>query len=98
MGGHVRANDLPGFHSPRGYYHQANALWARLKGLMVYPLIVIVVSLGLTFLLCLTFRHFLQGFFEQFPVPNPLAVAMWIPPILLSLALVAGLCALLVPS
>src|SRR3954466_15218938 len=95
----VRANDLPGtLILLADYYHRANALWTRLKGLMVYPLIVIVVSLGLTVLLCVSFNHFLKSLFEQFPVPNPLAVAVWIPPVFLSLVLILALCALLIPS
>src|SRR6266571_7356093 len=44
----VRANDLPGTLTLLAdYYHRANVLWTRLKGLLVYPMIVIVVSLGL---------------------------------------------------
>src|SRR6267378_4876585 len=62
----AKSNDLPGMLMVLvDHYHRANALWTRLKGLMVYPLIVIVVALGLTVVLSLVFSHFLSGFFEQ---------------------------------
>src|SRR6266702_4546821 len=62
----VRSHDLPGVLTLMAdYYHRANALWTRLKGLMVYPVIVIVVSLGLTLLISITFGKFLGQFFEQ---------------------------------
>jgi type II secretory pathway component PulF len=95
----VRANDLPGtLLLLADYYQRANALATRLKGLLVYPLIVIVVSLGLTLLLCVGFSHFLRGFSALVVTPRALLLAAWIPPILLGLVLVLGLCALLVPS
>src|SRR5581483_4491224 len=35
----ARSNDLPGVLTLLAdYYHRTNALWSRLKGLMVYPL------------------------------------------------------------
>jgi len=95
----VRANDLPGTLTLLAdYYHRANVLWTRLKGLLVYPMIVIVVSLGLTLMLCLSFNHFLKNLFEQFLVSRPLLATAWIPPILLALMLILGMCALLIPS
>src|SRR5262245_28395004 len=53
----VKANDLPGTLTLLAdYYHGANVLWLRLKGLLVYPLIVIFVSLVLTGSLCVGFN------------------------------------------
>ena len=41
----ARSNDLPGVLTLLAdHYHAANALWTRLKGLMVYPLLVLLVS------------------------------------------------------
>src|SRR6266850_7021315 len=95
----ARANDLPGTLTLLAdYYHRANILWTRLKGLLVYPLIVIVVSLALTGLLCIGFRHFLGNFPGELVISRPLLATAWIPPIVLGLALVFGLCALLIPS
>src|SRR2546425_9727330 len=62
----ARSNDLPGVLTLLAdHYHRANALWTRLKGLMGYPLIVVVVSLALTILVALAFRHFLTSFFDH---------------------------------
>src|SRR5690349_12282639 len=45
----VKSNDLPGtLIQVADYYHRTNAIWARLKGLMVYPLIVVIAALGLS--------------------------------------------------
>src|SRR5258705_6774304 len=84
----VRSNDLPGVLTLLAdHYHRANALWTRLKGLMVYPLIVVVVSLGLTLLVSLTFSRIMPNLFDQFPPRSTLAVAgLWIPPVFLGLA------------
>ncbi len=81
----ARGNDLPGMLTLLAdYFHRANALWTRLKGLMVYPAIVIVVSLGLTLLISLTFRNFLGQLFDQIaPGPPILLIGMWMPPLVL---------------
>src|SRR5215472_13918839 len=50
------SNDLPGVLTMLAdHYHRANTVWTRLKGLMVYPLIVVVVSLAMTCILSLVF-------------------------------------------
>src|SRR5437016_3790356 len=96
----AQANDLPGvLNLLADHYHRANALWTRLKGLMVYPLIVIVVALGLTLFLALAFRHFLTAFFDQLTPPTGVWVAsMWLPPVLFALAALLGLAAVLLPG
>src|SRR3989442_1490309 len=66
----ARSNDLPGVLTLLAdHYHRANALWTRLKGLMVYPLIVVFVALGLTLLVSLTFSHFTLEFYDQATIP-----------------------------
>src|SRR5581483_4200807 len=66
----ARSQDLPGVLTLLAdHYQRANALWSRLKGLMVYPLLVILVSLGLTLMLSIMFRHFLRTFFENLGSP-----------------------------
>src|SRR5438552_2357196 len=48
----VRSNDLPATLTMLAdYYQRGNAIWTRLKGLMVYPLIVLVAGLCLSLLL-----------------------------------------------
>jgi type IV pilus assembly protein PilC len=87
----ARTNQLPEVLTLLAdHYQQANSLWTRLKGLMVYPVIVIVVSLGLTLFVAIAFRHFVGQFFNQIAPTAPVSIiAMWLPPILL--AILAGL-------
>jgi type II secretory pathway component PulF len=96
----TRGNDLPGVLTLLAdHYHRANAVWTRLKGLMVYPLIVIFVGLGLTVFLSFLFSRFLSGLFEQFPQPpSLLLLTMWFPPFLFAVAAVLGICAMSIPS
>src|SRR6266545_2006772 len=45
----AQSNDLPGVLTlVADYYQRAHLGWTRLKGLMVYPLIVLLASLGLS--------------------------------------------------
>lgn len=54
----VRGNDLPGVLILLGdYYQRTSTLMTRLKGLMVYPLLVLVTSLGLSILVALVYRN-----------------------------------------
>src|SRR2546430_7270447 len=62
----VRSNDLPGVLTLLAdHYQRTNALWARLKGLMVYPALVIIVALGLTLLLSVTVFKMQSNFFGE---------------------------------
>jgi type II secretory pathway component PulF len=83
----VQSNDLPGILIlVADHYHRANALWTRLKGLLLYPLIVIVVSLGLTVILSLVFGRFFVEFSNQVgTVPALAFVRLWVPPVFIAL-------------
>jgi type IV pilus assembly protein PilC len=96
----ARSNDLPGVLTLLAdHYHRAHAIWTRLKGLMVYPLIVIFVSLVLTFMLSLVFGRFLSHFMVGFAAPPAVLMAgMWTPPILLAIAALFASLAVLLPS
>jgi type II secretory pathway component PulF len=99
----ARSNDLPAMLTLLAdYYQRANSVLTRLKGLMVYPLIVIVVALGLTIVLSLVFSNFLTQFFTQvfqgYPTgPHFLIAWMWVPPIVLALAALGILGAMYTP-
>lgn len=94
----ARSNDLPGVLTLLAdHYQRANSLWSRLKGLMVYPLLVILVSLGLTLVLSIAFSRFLAVFFEGTNIPAA-ASAIWVPPALLAIAAVLGIAAISIPS
>jgi type IV pilus assembly protein PilC len=95
----VRSNDLPGMLTMLAdHYHRANAIWTRLKGLMVYPLIVIVVSLGLTLILSVVFGRFLTNFLGIFTPPTFWLASMWIPPLVLALLAILGLAGVFLPA
>ena len=82
----AQSNDLPGVLTLLAdYYQRANALWTRLKGLMVYPLIVLVLALGFTVFISLVFSHFLTEFFQQYHFPSALFGSMWLPPIVFAI-------------
>jgi len=100
----ARSNDLPGVLTLLAdHYQRANALWTRLKGLLVYPLMVIVVSLGLTLLLSVTFSRLLTDFFQTpgYFAPgaqaSALIAAMWIPPVILVLMALSIVAAISIP-
>jgi type II secretory pathway component PulF len=96
----VRSNDLPGVLTLLAdHYHRANALWTRLKGIMVYPLIVVVVSFCLTILASTIFTHYLAPMFHEL-VPHQLVsiYGVWLPPVLLGIASAAGLAAVTIPG
>jgi type II secretory pathway component PulF len=100
----ARSNDLPAMLTLLAdYYQRANSVLTRLKGLMVYPLIVIVVALGLTIVLSLVFSNFLTQFFTQVlegyaTGPHFLIGWMWVPPIVLALAALGILGAICIPG
>lgn len=96
----ARSNDLPGvLLLLADHYHRANTLWTRLKGLMVYPFIVVSVSLALTLFLSVAFKQLLGSLFMQFPNPPFALMAItWTPPVLLALALVLGVIAVSLPT
>ena len=54
----VRSNDLPGMLTLLAdYYQRSDAVWTRLKGVLVYPLIVLLASLGLSVFLALSLTN-----------------------------------------
>ena len=103
----ARGNDLPGVLTLLAdHYERANALWNRLKGLMVYPLIVVVVALGLTIMLSFVFGEFAgqfawgsTGIFEGRSSIDATAslASLWAPPVLLAVLLVIGIAAVCIP-
>ena len=91
----ARSNDLPGVLTLLAdHYHRTATLWNRLKGLMVYPFLVIVVSLGITTLLSFVFSRFLTQFLVQPNFPTlPSLLNMWVPPVFLGFLALVGLAA-----
>jgi type IV pilus assembly protein PilC len=86
-------NDLPGVLTLLAdHYERANLLWTRLKGLLVYPVIVVVVSLVFTAVVSVACSRFLAHLFDQFYVTPPMiGMAIWMPPIVLGLLVAGGI-------
>jgi type II secretory pathway component PulF len=89
----ARSNDLPGMLTLLAdYYQRTNTVWNRLKGLMVYPFLVLLVSLGLTFLISLLARKYILATSTDWIQTPPILVStIWIPPLLIGLLLLAAL-------
>ncbi len=105
----IASNNLPGVLLLLGdYYQQVNSVWTRLKGLMVYPVIVFVTSLILSIALASLFTALYYGepgvMSDLFNAGGSSSVselmfplAQWVPVSLIALITVGLLVALLVP-
>lgn len=102
----AQSNDLPGVLTLLAdHYQRVDSITARLKGLMVYPSIVIVASLALSFFLALFFRAFSQGIPEILKDVSPdlvvgrgMAFMIWLPVVALSLAAIVVFMTLVLPA
>lgn len=98
----VAGNDLPGvLLMLADYYQRVDGTWTRLKGLMVYPLIVLSAAFVLSaFLTFAASRIINSGFAEMMGVrlPPTIMVNLWAPPIVIGLLLALTLLVLLVPA
>src|ERR1700722_19982255 len=98
----IQSNDLPGMLTMLAdYYRRVDSIWTRLKGLMVYPFIILVTAFLLSCFLTLLFSRLLDStFFEvmEVRVSSMILVNIWGPPIFIGLLLVAFLLALFVPA
>ena len=102
----VQSNDLPGVLTMvADYYQRVSFIGTRLKGLMVYPTIVLAASLGLSFFLASFFRTFVQDLpgllqdgTDRMVFVQGLPILLWMPVILLTAATSATLLILTVPA
>jgi type II secretory pathway component PulF len=97
----ARSNDLPAVLTLVADHYQKNhALWVRLKGLMVYPLIVLIVSLALTSILSIAFSHFMNNVSGDFipQAPALLVLSVWLPPVALAMLVLVLLAAVAIPK
>jgi len=97
------AQDLPAMLTLLAdYYHRAQATWARVKGLMVYPLIVILVALGLSATVAVLLNRILllqtETFFFQVDRLWLLHASLWASPVIIAVAAAALVIALALPS
>jgi len=100
----AKSNDLPGVLTlVADFYQRSNLIWTRLKGLMVYPIIVLICSLALSVGMTAFVIRFLRIFVEDlFGVLRPLGQLpmwlLWAPPLLLSALVIAVLAAWAIPN
>ncbi len=95
----VQSGDLPGVLTLLAdHYHQVNNAWVRLKGLMVYPIIVLIGALGLSLALSLLFHRLASEVAELTPTPQTAWVTVWIAPSLLAVLVVVVLAGMAVPQ
>jgi type II secretory pathway component PulF len=95
----VKSNDLPGALTMLAdYFQRQNNIMTRLKGLMVYPLIVLfaalIISCFLAYLLANFIWNNLQSLTDKHSPPAA-AAAVWLTPVLIGVVLAAGLTAVM---
>ena len=96
----ARSNDLPGVLTlVADHYLRAGLVWTRLKGLMVYPVILIGVGFGLSLLLSYGASHLIDTIGPSLgTMPRFFAVSVWVPPIMLACLAGVVAAAIFVPS
>jgi len=98
----AQSNDLPGILTRLAdHYQRRHVIWTRLKGLMVYPAIVLFGSFLLSVFLCLISKELARTIvvpvifgWRQKP---PGLIGAWLAPVVLAVAVVALLVALATP-
>ena len=105
----AQGNDLPGVLTLLAdYYQRVNGAWMRLKGLLVYPLLVLGASLLLSLIIALVYGYFLReagadmqatfgGYPAEFPSALGLSLNLWLPVVMLGLSFGGMVAVLLVP-
>jgi len=97
-----QSNDLPGVLTLiADHYQRRYTIWTRLKGLLVYPLIVLAASFALSALLAYLLDRLVWPSLSviSFAMPqNAFHVALWLSPIILGLLLIGALIVLIMPS
>jgi general secretion pathway protein F len=96
----TRSNDLPGVLTLLAdYYQRAGSAWNRLKGLMIYPFLVLLVSVVVTIAVSVLARNFIEvSGAEWLNTPIAFRTLIWIPPITAGLLLLLGVIVLSVPA
>jgi len=102
----VQSNDLPGvLLLMADHYQRQHNMLTRLKGLLVYPLIVLIAAFGLSLVISIMWGRFVwpslsgiygsgnESMFANSSVPlfTRLATQLWVPPLIFALALTATL-------
>jgi len=98
----AQSNDLPGVLTLiADHYQRRYTIWTRLKGLLVYPMIVLVASFVLSTLLAWLLDHLVWPSLSLVSSGMPRATfhaGLWLSPAILALALIAAIVTLTVPA
>lgn len=98
----VESNDLPGvLLLLADYYQRVDSVWTRLKGLMVYPLIMLCLAFLLSCFLTIAGTKIIgSGFAEMMGVnlPPGILANLWAPPIVIGLLLFIAASVCVVPA
>lgn len=92
----AQSNDLPGVLTLLAdHYQRRYVVWTRLKGLMVYPLIVLTCAFLLSCFLCFTFNGLIRSMVgnhgnDWVMLPTSVWVGVWAPPVFLGLVVIAA--------
>jgi type II secretory pathway component PulF len=96
----VKSGDLPGALTMLAdYFQRQSSLWARLKGLMVYPLIVLLIAFLLSCFLSFILGAFIWNNLQSLvghPTIPAVSAGLWMSPVFIGLALVAILAGIVV--
>jgi type II secretory pathway component PulF len=99
----VKSGDLPGALTMLAdYFQRQNNMWMRLKGLMVYPIIVLATAFLLSCFLSYLLSHFIWSSLSELTnffgggALTPATVGVWVPPIIFGAALVLVLAGLII--
>jgi type II secretory pathway component PulF len=97
----ARTNDLPGVLTlVADYYQRTNSIWNRLKGLMVYPFLVLLASLGLSFVLGMLAKKLTDFILADWYAARPgyIFFSLWLAPFIIAIVLLAGLAIVKIPQ
>lgn len=83
------------------YYQRADSIWTRVKGLLVYPLLVLAAAFALSSLITAIGMHVIST--ESWAlfgarVPVGIVVNLWVPPILTGLLIIAAFLVAIMPD
>jgi type II secretory pathway component PulF len=93
----VKSGDLPGALTMLAdYFQRQTNLWTRLKGLMVYPLIVLFMAFCLSCFIWYLLNNFIWNNFESLTgqkLAPGIAAGLWMSPVCIGIALIVGVIA-----
>jgi type II secretory pathway component PulF len=97
----AQSNDLPGVLTLiADHYQRRYTIWTRLKGLLVYPMLVLTAAFALSVMLAYLLDHLVwPSLALSFAMPQTaFHAALWLSPTLLALLLLGAIVILTVPS